>query len=118
MVPPNRGAIDAHEIDVCDVIHELEELDLRPRRLCNELVHAMQRGHVRLFSAEIARDFAYDFASVAKSEKQRCIVVGKIESRENGQGAEHQVEVVALVSQVAFVAVGQGHVFSTDQHLS
>ena len=31
MVPANRGAIDAHEIDVCDVIHELEELVLRTR---------------------------------------------------------------------------------------
>ena len=91
-------SIDAHEVDVCDVIHELEELDLRPRRLCNELVHTMQRWHVKLFSFEIAHDVAHDFASVAKGEQQRCIVVGKVESREYDQGAEHHVEVVALMS--------------------
>ena len=87
MMPPNQGAIYAHEIVVCDVIHELEELDLRPRRLRNELVHAMQRGHVRLFSAEIARDFVHGFASIAKSGIQRCTIVGNIENRENSQGA-------------------------------
>jgi len=58
----------------------------------------MQRWHVRLFSAEIAHDVAHDFASVAKSEKQRCIVVGKVEGGENGQGAERHVEVMALMS--------------------
>lgn len=78
----------------------------------------MQRGHLRLSSAEIASDVAHAFAAVAKGEKQRCVVVRKIEGRENGQGAEHHVEVVTLVSQVALVAVGQGHIFGTDQHLS
>ena len=31
MVPANPAAIDAHEIDVCNVIHERDELDLCPR---------------------------------------------------------------------------------------
>ena len=78
MVPANRGAMNAHDIYVCDVIHDLEELGLRPRRLCNELMHAMQRGHVRLLSAEIARDVVHNFAFIAKTENQRCIVVGKM----------------------------------------
>ena len=75
MMSANKRLIHAHEVDVCDVTHELKELNLRPRRLCNELVHAMRRRHVRLFSAKIARSFVHGLATIAQNEKSavhRC----------------------------------------------
>ena len=78
-------------------MHELVELGLRPRRLCSESLHAMKRRQVKLFSAEFARDFIYNFISCAKNGNQRVIVVCKIESRKSSQGAELHAEVMAPV---------------------
>ena len=78
MAPANRGAMNAHEADACDVVQEIEELDLRPRRPCSEFVHTMQRRHVRLFSAEIAREFDHGFATIAQSEHQRRLGIDSI----------------------------------------
>ena len=55
-------------------------------------------GHVMLFRAEIARDAIHSFISIANNEHKRVIVVCNIASRGNGQGAQLNVEVVALVS--------------------
>ena len=57
MVPANPGAINAHEIHVCNVVHALQELGLRPRRVCSESLHAVKRRYVILFSSNIAREF-------------------------------------------------------------
>eukprot|EP00959_Pyramimonas_sp_CCMP1952_P236512 4942575-Pyramimonas_sp.AAC.1 len=43
VVPANEGAVDPHAVNVRDVVHELEELNLRPRGFRNELLHAVQR---------------------------------------------------------------------------
>ena len=78
VVPANEGAVDPHKVNVHDVVHELEELNLCPRGLRNELLHAVQRWHVRLFSTEITRDVADDLFAVAKLEKKRRVVVAKL----------------------------------------
>ena len=85
VVPANEGAADPHKINISDVVHELEELYLCPRGLRNELLHAMQRRHVKLFSTEIASDVADDLFAVAQLEKRRCVVVSEVESDKDGQ---------------------------------
>ena len=47
MVPADERLIHAHEVNVCNVVHEEEELGLSTRRLCDELMHLLQRWHVR-----------------------------------------------------------------------
>jgi hypothetical protein len=97
-VPANERAVDSHQVNVCDVVHELEELDLCPRGLRNELLHTMQRRHVRLFSSEITSDVADDLFRVAQLEENRSVVVGEIVSDKDGQGPKHHVQVVAFMA--------------------
>ena len=67
VVPANEGAVDPHKVNVHDVVHELEELDLYPRGLPNKLLHAVQRWHVGLFSTEVTRDVAHDLLRRCKA---------------------------------------------------
>ena len=46
LVSANERPIHAHEIDICNVVHKKEELGLCPWRLCNQLVHLLERWHV------------------------------------------------------------------------
>jgi hypothetical protein len=98
VVPANEGAVDPHKVNVCDVVHELEELDLCSRGLRNELLHAMQGRHLRLFSPEITSDVADDLFAVAKLEKKWCVVVREIESDKDCQGTKRHVQVMAFMS--------------------
>ena len=98
VVPANEGAVDPHKVNVHDVVHELEELNLCPRGLRNELLHAVQRWHVRLFSTEITRDVADDLFAVAKLEKKWCVVVGEIERDKDCQGTKRHVQIMAFMS--------------------
>ena len=95
---PIEGLIEAHEINVHDVVHELEELNLCPRGLRNELLHTVQRWHVRLFSTEITGDVAHDVFAIAKPEKKWCVVVGEIERDKDCQGTKRHVQIMAFMS--------------------
>ena len=76
----------------------------------HKLMQLMERGRARLLSAEIACNLAQDVRCITKNENQRRARVRKTGCRENGQAAERRAEVVPLMSSVAFVSVGQGHV--------
>ena len=52
----NEGVIHAHEVNVCNVVRKKEELCLRTRRLCNQLVHLLERWHFWVIVGEMARD--------------------------------------------------------------
>ena len=56
MVPANERLIHAHEINVCNVVHKEEELCLSTWRLCNQLMHLLERWHVWSIVGEMARD--------------------------------------------------------------
>ena len=98
VVPANEGPVDPHKVNVRDVVHELEELHLCPRGRRNELLHAVQRWHVRLFSTEITRDVADDLFAVAKLEKKWRVIVGEIECDKDCQGTKRHVQIMAFMS--------------------
>ena len=46
MVPADERLVHAHKVDICNVIHEEEELCLSTWRLCNQLMHLLERRHL------------------------------------------------------------------------
>ena len=56
MVPANERLIDAHEVNVGNVVHKEEELCLSTWRLCNQLMHLLERWHVWSIVSEMAHD--------------------------------------------------------------
>ena len=56
LVSADERVIHAHEIDIYNVIHKKEELRLSTWRLCNQLVHLLERWHVWSIVSETADD--------------------------------------------------------------
>ena len=54
IVPAIERVIDAHEVDVHNVVHQQEEFGLCSWRLCDELMHSLKRWHCRSVLAEVA----------------------------------------------------------------
>ena len=55
-VSANERPVHAHEVDICNVVHKKEELCLSTWRLCNPLVHLLERWHVWLIVSEMLHD--------------------------------------------------------------
>ena len=56
LVSADERIIHAHELNIYNVIHQKEELRLSTWRLCNQLVHLLERRHVWSIVSETARD--------------------------------------------------------------
>ena len=56
VVSANERIIHAHEINICNVVHKKKELGLSTWRLCNQLVHLLERWHVWSIVSEMAHD--------------------------------------------------------------
>lgn len=63
MMPPIKRMVEAHEVDIHNVIHQEEELGLRSWRLRNQFVHVLQRWHVWSFRREVKAQFRRLFST-------------------------------------------------------
>ena len=121
--------IHVHEVDVGNVVHKKEELGLSPGRLRYQLMHLLERRHVWIVIRKAAHDVlakifsgrfgaAWAQAISHESEEHRRVRICEVERGKNNERAFGHIEVVALVSQISFVAIRQWNLFRTDENLS
>ena len=122
LVSADVAVIHSHEVNVCNVIHKKEELGLCLGRLCNHLMHLLERRHVWSIVCKSADDVAAKVFSALfsigrrhiisyQSEKHGRVSVCEIEGCKHYEWTFAHVKVVAFVSQVSFVAIGERNVF-------
>ena len=56
MVFADERLIHGHDINIRNVVHKKEELCLSTWRLCNQLMHLLERWHVWIIVSEMAHD--------------------------------------------------------------